>query len=209
MADNTTTQPRKTSAVVFITVFIPVCLFVVLTATIITFILPESFASTARVRVETNSVAEFKTMQSEAVLDPVITKLNLNVEWGKKYNGNVPLKTEETMQLVRQRMSLVPERNTNVMDIIVFSEDRNEAAKIANAIADSYHAYRHPAASDNSTAASTSMTGIVDRATPGHAPVRPNKPLNITLGVLIGILLGSIIGGASAGFVSWFGRKAK
>ena len=204
MADNTTTQPRKTSAVVFITVFIPVCLFVVLTATIITFILPESFASTARVRVETNSVAEFKTMQSEAVLDPVITKLNLNVEWGKKYNGNVPLKTEETMQLVRQRMSLVPERNTNVMDIIVFSEDRNEAAKIANAIADSYHAYRHPAASDNSTASI-----IVDRATPGHAPVRPNKPLDITLGVLMGIILGSIVGGSSAGFVSWFGRKTK
>jgi capsular polysaccharide biosynthesis protein len=208
MAENTTTHPRKTSAVVFVSVFIPVFLFVVLTATIITFILPESFASTARVRVETNSATEFKTMQSEAVLDPVIAKLNLNVEWGKKYNGNVPLKTEETMQLVRKRMNLVPERNTNVMDIIVYSEDRNDAAQIANAIADSYNAYRHPAASDNSSA-SVSNTVIVDRATPGHAPVRPNKPLNITLGALMGVLLGSIIGGASAGLVSLFGRKAK
>jgi capsular polysaccharide biosynthesis protein len=208
MAENTTTHPRKAPAIVFISVFIPVFLFVVLTTNIITFILPESFASTARVRIETNSATEFETMQSQAVLGPAINKLNLNVEWGKRYNGNVPLKTEETMQLVRQRVNLVPERNTNVIEITVYSEDRNEAAQIANAIADSYNVYRHPAASDNSPA-SAPNTVIVDRATPGHAPVRPNKPLNITLGVLMGILLGSIIGGASAGFVSLFGRKAK
>jgi capsular polysaccharide biosynthesis protein len=209
MAENTTPRSSKAPVLVFIAVFIPVFLFVVVTATIVTFILPESFASTARVRVETNSATEFETMQSQAVLGPAINKLNLDVEWGNKYNGNAPLKTQDTMLLVRQRMNLAPERNTNVIDITVYSEDRNEAARIANAIADSYNAYRHPAASDDSTAASTPTTGIIDRATPGHAPARPNKPLNITLGALVGILLGSIIGGASAGFVYWFGRKAK
>jgi capsular polysaccharide biosynthesis protein len=209
MAENTTTRPRKAPVIVFISVFLPVFLLVVLTTTIVTFILPESFASTARVRVETNRATEFETVQSQAVLGPAINKLNLNVKWGEKYNGNVPLKTENTMLLVRQRMSLVPERNTNVIDITVYSEDRNEAAQIANAIAGSYCEYRHPVASDNSTAASMPKTEIIDRATSGHAPVRPNKPLNITLGALMGILLGSIIGGASAGFASLFGRKAK
>jgi uncharacterized protein involved in exopolysaccharide biosynthesis len=76
-------------------------------------------------------------------------------------------------------------------------------------LSDSYNAYRHPAASDNSTAASTPKTEVIDRATPGNAPARPNKPLNITLGAVIGIILGSIIGGASAGLISLFGRKAK
>jgi capsular polysaccharide biosynthesis protein len=204
MAENTTPRSSKAPVLVFIAVFIPVFLFVVVTATIVTFILPESFAGTARVRVETNSATEFEIMKSQAVLGPAIAKLNLDVEWGNKYNGNAPLKTQDTMLLVRQRMNLAPERNTNVVDITVYSEDRNEAAQIANAIADSYNAYRHPAATDDSR-----VSVIVDRATPGHAPVRPNKPLNITLGALMGILLGSIIGGASAGFVSLFGRKAK
>jgi len=96
-----------------------------------------------------------------------------------------------------------------VVDITVYDEDRNEAARIANAIADSYCEHHQPAASDNSTAASAPGVGIVDRATPGHSPVRPNKPLNITLGVLMGILLGSIFGGAVVGFVSFLGRKGK
>lgn len=209
MAENTTPHSSKAPVIVFIAVFIPVFFLVVVTATIVTFILPESFASTARVRVETNGTAEFEILQSQAVLGPVIDKLNLDVEWGKKYNGNVPLKTEDTMLLLRKRMNLTPERNTNVIDITVYSEDRNEAAQIANAIADSYNEYHHPVASDNSMAASTPKTEMIERATPGHAPVRPNKPLNITLGALVGILLGSIIGGVSAGLVSLFGRKAK
>jgi capsular polysaccharide biosynthesis protein len=146
-------------------------------------------------------------MQSQAVLGPAIDKLNLDVEWGRKYNGNTPLKTGDTMQLVKQRMSLAPERNTNVVDITVYSEDRNEAARIANAIDDAYSEYRQAAAADQSTAASTPSGGIVARATPGHAPVRPNKPLNLTLEVLMGIVLGSIVGAASTGFLSMFGCK--
>jgi hypothetical protein len=35
---------------------------------------------------------------------------------------------------------------------------------------------------------------ILDRAVPGLRPVRPNKPLNITLGVLIGLVLGLLVG---------------
>src|ERR1017187_10830858 len=101
MAENATTHLRRAPAIVFIAVFLPVFLLVVVAATIVTFILPESFASMARIRIETNSATEFAAMQSQAVLGPAIDKLNLNVEWGKKYNGNVPLKTEDTMLLVR------------------------------------------------------------------------------------------------------------
>src|ERR1051325_7402044 len=36
----------------------------------------------------------------------------------------------------------------------------------------------------------SSLVEIVDRATPGSRPVRPNKPLNIALGVIIGLIVG-------------------
>jgi uncharacterized protein involved in exopolysaccharide biosynthesis len=51
---------------------------------------------------------------------------------------------------------------------------------------------------------------IVDRAEPGRAPVRPNKPLNIFIGVVAGGFLGLVAGAVSA--LVWFkfgnrGRK--
>ena len=81
-------------------------------------------------------------MQSEKVLGRVIAALDLNNKWGDKYNGNVPLKTEDTMQLLKQRMSLSPERNTKLIDITIYSEDKDDAARLANGIAQAYQDYR-------------------------------------------------------------------
>jgi len=39
-------------------------------------------------------------------------------------------------------MSLNPVRNTKLIGITVYSEDKNEAARIANAIAEAYRDYR-------------------------------------------------------------------
>jgi capsular exopolysaccharide synthesis family protein len=36
----------------------------------------------------------------------------------------------------------------------------------------------------------TTVVDIVDRAVPGLAPVRPNKPLNIALGIIVGLVVG-------------------
>jgi capsular exopolysaccharide synthesis family protein len=145
------------------TVIISVFLLIALTATVVTFILPESYSSTARIVINPDSgviqgfgtpmasllpydayfiQTEFEIMQSEKVLGRVVEALNLNNEWGKKLNGNVPLKTEDAMQLLKQRMSLSPERNTKLIDITVFSEDKNEAARLANGIALAYQDYR-------------------------------------------------------------------
>ena len=81
-------------------------------------------------------------MQSEKVLGRVIDALDLNNKWGVKYNGGTPLKTEDTMQLLKQRMSLSPERNTKLIDITVYSEDKDDAARLANGIAQAYQDYR-------------------------------------------------------------------
>ncbi len=146
------------------TVILAVFLLVVITATLVTFILPESFSSTARIKIERDQSditgmtaerggvmpgydpyfiqTEFELIQSQLILGKVIDELNLNEEWGKKYNNGERLKTSETIALLKNRMDLRPVRNTSIIEIRVFSENADEAARIANAIAEAYKAHR-------------------------------------------------------------------
>jgi capsular exopolysaccharide synthesis family protein len=144
-------------------IIITVFLITAIVATAVTFLLPESYASTARIRIEPDSIAditgvgnhatyasydpyfiqtEFEIIQDRVVLGKVIEALNLNVEWGKKYFGGETLKTPETMEFLKRRMSLMPVRNTKLIGITVYSEDKNDAARLANAIAEAYRNYR-------------------------------------------------------------------
>ncbi len=155
------------------TVIISVFLLIAITATVVTFVLPESYSSTARIKINPDVTdiqsmsgtqspytpydpyfiqTEFSIMQSEKVLTRVIDALDLNNKWGVKYNGGAPLKTEDTMQLLKQRMGLSPERNTKLIDITVYSEDRDDAARVANGIAQAYQDYRLALLSTNTLA---------------------------------------------------------
>src|SRR5512133_3451739 len=110
------------------TVILLVFLLVVMTATLVTFILPEWFVSTARIKVERDQSdiaglggqqymgtydpyfiqTEFEVIQSEMILGKVIDDLKLNEKWGTKYGGGERLPTTETMQLLKNRMDLKP-----------------------------------------------------------------------------------------------------
>jgi capsular exopolysaccharide synthesis family protein len=145
------------------TVIIAVFLLIAITATVVTLILPESYSSTARIKIENDGSditsfnspqmnlggydpyfiqTEFEIIQSETVLGKVIDTLGLNAAWGKKYAGGQALQTDQTMRLLKQRLRLSTERNTKIIDITVYSEDKDEAARIANAIDDAYRDYR-------------------------------------------------------------------
>jgi succinoglycan biosynthesis transport protein ExoP len=145
------------------TVILAVFLLVVITATLVTFILPESYSSMARIKVERDQSDisfmtdpriggaqydpyfiqnEFETIKSERVLTNVVASLNLNDEWGKKYNGGQPLKTHESIARLKSMMDLQPERNTSFIDVKVYSEKPEEAAVLANAVARAYQGYR-------------------------------------------------------------------
>src|SRR5262245_6853814 len=144
------------------TVILAVFLLVVITATLVTFVLPESFSSTARIKVERDQSdipgifsgpsmspydpyfiqTEFEVIQSELILGKVIDMLKLNVEWGKKYAGGEVLRTPETMILLKGRMDLKPVRNTTLIEIRVYSDKPQEAADLANAIAKAYQNHR-------------------------------------------------------------------
>src|SRR6267142_5004245 len=89
------------------TVILAVFLLVVITATLVTFILPESYSSTARIKIEGDAPdvtfadqrmagsaydpyfiqTEFETIRSERVLSNVVAKLDLKKEWATKFGG--------------------------------------------------------------------------------------------------------------------------
>jgi len=143
------------------TVILAVFLLVVITATLVTFVLPESYSSTARIRVERDQSdispllmgqqmsgfydpyfiqTEFEVIQSQVVLNKVVEALDLNKAWGKKY-GQV-LKTDETIELLKRQMDLRPVRNTSIIEIRVYDENPDQAARIANKVAEAYRDYR-------------------------------------------------------------------
>jgi len=144
------------------TVILAVFLLVVITATLVTFILPESYSSSARIKIERDQPditgmsergamtgydpyfiqTEFELIQSEVILGKVIEDLDLNKEWGKKYANGERLRTPETIALLKSRIDLRPVRNTSLIEIRVFSEKAAEAATIANALAEAYKAHR-------------------------------------------------------------------
>ncbi len=147
-------------------IIITVFLITFTIATVVTFILPESYSSTARIKIEPDTIADispvsggpgegiyapydpyfiqtaFEIIQDQVVLSKVITKLDLNTEWGKRFNGGVPLQTPVTMTMLKRRISLDPVRNTKLIEITVFDEDKGMAANIANAIVEAYRDYR-------------------------------------------------------------------
>ena len=144
-------------------IIITVFLITAIIATAVTFILPESYASTARILVESDvsdiSMGEdrsasqaaydpfflqttYELIQSQAVLSNVVNTLNLNAEWGKKYFNGETLKTTEAIEFLKKRMHLDTVRNTKYITVTVYSEDKNDAARLANAIANAYQDYR-------------------------------------------------------------------
>jgi succinoglycan biosynthesis transport protein ExoP len=145
----------------FLTVFAFVFLLVVIAATVVTFMLPESFVGTARVNVQRDGAeakapagpiqtwgvdpyliqSEFEIVQSAAVLDRVVDKMHLADLWGKKFGSGQPLKLTEARALLKQTLDIQPVRNTSLIEIRAYSDKPEEAAELANAVADAYQSY--------------------------------------------------------------------
>jgi uncharacterized protein involved in exopolysaccharide biosynthesis len=121
---------------------------------------PAQYRATARIKVELDEIGingiggpagaydpyyiptTFEVIQSQIVLGRVINSLNLNVEWGNKYGGGGTLTTNAAIVIIRKHLNLVIERDTKLVEISFTSDDPNEAARVANAIAKAYQDYR-------------------------------------------------------------------
>lgn len=140
------------------TVIIAVFLLVVITTTVVTYMLPETFMSYTRIKVEKEAAdipllgqimpsgppdpfflqTEFEVIQSKTNLYRVIDELGLNQEWSKEYLNQGTLKTSETFEILKDKLDVRQYRNTTMIEIRVFSRNKAEAARIANKIAQVY-----------------------------------------------------------------------
>ena len=164
------------------TVILAVFLLVVITATVVTFVLPELFSSTARIKVERDQPdidrigggptisgiydpyfiqTEFEVLQSEVILGNVLTTPLIR---SQRKGGDVSLidwwsekykvnlSGQEAMKILKQNMVLRPVRNTSLIEIQVYNDDPKEASLIANAIAQTYQEHRKKERRDRSQA---------------------------------------------------------
>ena len=142
------------------TVILAVFLLVVLTATLVTFILTPTYSSTARIKIERDQtdiagfsqqqsmggydpyffLTESEVIKSEVVLGKVVTNLDLNVEFTKRLGS--PFKTADSILFVKSHMDLKGVRNTSLVDITYLDEKPTQAAIVANAIAEAYREHR-------------------------------------------------------------------
>jgi len=140
------------------TVIIAVFLLVVITTTVVTYMLPETYMSSTRIKVEKDTAdvpllgqmssqgppdmfflqTEFEVIQAKTNLYQVIDDLSLNQRWSKEYLSQGTLKTPETFEILKDKLDVRQFRNTTMIEIRVYSRNKSEAAEIANKIADVY-----------------------------------------------------------------------
>ncbi len=85
------------------------------------------------------SPTQLKIIEEKEILYPVIQQLNLTTVWA---NGGAPLPMEQAYGKLVGMLELAPVRQTDLIDIGVWSTDPAEAAKIANSIAVVYQDQR-------------------------------------------------------------------
>ena len=84
---------------------------------------------------------QFQIIQSKEILYPVIDNLKLVETWSSQEGGNI-LPKEEVYSRLLGHIKLNTVRNTDLIEIGVFSTDRVEAANIANMVAVVYQKVR-------------------------------------------------------------------
>jgi len=209
---------------VFPAVFITVFLLVVGARVLDAVVSPEWYRSTARLRLRLatpdrvglgtapGSYAVYdpeliktqcNVIRSEKTLRAVIEKLDLNRQWGRIYTSDgSSLKTVETIKWLKHRIEVRRIPGTCLIEIRVFSERAEEAARLANALGETYrdHLRDHPVASPQEPAAI--QAEILDSAVPAASPMLQYTLKPLISWALAGLCLAFAVGGVVAWNVS-------
>ncbi len=131
-------------------------LLVVITVGVTTFLMPKEYMSFATIEVEpdmnpvrifhdstaANEVndpkftqTQFQIITRKGVLYPVIQRLDLEKRWARQ---GEPLSLEAAYNKLHSMLQLTEVRNTNLIQISIYSTDPREAALLANTVAQEY-----------------------------------------------------------------------
>ena len=133
-------------------------LLVVITAAVVTHFLPKQYESIVTMQIKQNDTAlpvfsdrsgmgfdprfittQFEIIQRKEMLYPVIDSLGLEQKWKGAYGFT---NKEQAYFRLRRMIDVREIRNTELIQITVMSTDRQEAAEIANRIAEEYQRKR-------------------------------------------------------------------
>jgi len=136
-----------------------VFLLVVITTGIVTYFLPKQYESSVTMQINQNDTylkvfddraggrgfdprfitTQFEIIQRKEILYPVIDALGLEQKWKKLYGI---IGKEQTLYRLRKMIDVREIRNTELIQISVLDQDKNEASEIANRIAEEYQRRR-------------------------------------------------------------------
>jgi succinoglycan biosynthesis transport protein ExoP len=137
-------------------IVLAVAILVILTGTVYTLMLPNIFASSARIRVSEDAPSispfavqqsgyssynpyflktQFEVLTSKPLLYEVINRLNLQQEWG---SDGETLPRDVALAIMQNSVSVFQQRDTSLIVISVKRDDPDEAADIANLLAEVY-----------------------------------------------------------------------
>jgi len=186
-----------------------VFLLVLMTGTLVTFVLPKHYLSEAQVKTTSATTPEigsqdwyesqFEAIRCDAVLLPVIEKSNLRKQWGDRFANGQSLTEPLCLALLRSRLNLKPVRHTDFIRIGIISDEPREAAELANAVSSAYVDYC-------ATNAGGVQVTVINKADMPLRPFAPKVTLNIMLSMAIGVILGAAIG-VGGGWLFCFLRK--
>lgn len=162
------------------------------------FILPEHFLATARVVVEPGSPggpgglgscqANIEQIQSREVLCQVVSNLSLERRWAEQFKETKPLPMAVTCALLRHRLEVRPNRDPGLVEITAESQDRFEAAQLANELARVCAEVAPGPAAQEPGAARRAAVRLIEQARPPLHPVR-RRPLPVMLAAVAGLAL--------------------
>jgi uncharacterized protein involved in exopolysaccharide biosynthesis len=179
----------KRSATVAIGLVLMVVGLLLMTAGVLLLALaPAQYEATARIAVEkltTNATGsntagfdpfwmegEMRRIQSTPVLRAAITNLKIDQLWTTQQKLEAPLSMEETERQLKERLKVLQNRGTSMFEISFRAYEPNEAALLANGVAQAF-------ASDHSP--KEAKVEIVDTAIPPAKPQRQKQPMAIIL----------------------------
>jgi len=85
---------------------------------------------------------EHAVILSDAVLTQVLIGLKLDEQWSRRFGGGQKLSLQKLLALLRAKLELEPIRSTGLIDIRVSGDKPDEAARIANGVANAYKEIR-------------------------------------------------------------------
>jgi capsular exopolysaccharide synthesis family protein len=140
-------------------IILAVALLVIVAGVAYTLTLPKMFRSSALIKVNAEQVdmdpfsgqmlgsgydpyflrTQFTIIQSRPIAERVVERLNLQKVWGK---GGQDLPLEAAINVLRRSLSVNQSRDTSLVSISASSKTPDEAARIANEVAEAYKQMR-------------------------------------------------------------------